>query len=293
MSRSSSKLCVRFVRPSGALFVLAALASSACDKGPAPERVRLELPAMVTSTDPAQALVRARYPRQGLVVSPGPNDFEVAPPDVATVSPRGAVTCKKTGNAKVTVSIRGVRGDAPLACRLVDRVEMGELPPLDVARGPVTVSARAIDKSGKELSDVPVVVSSERPSIVRVAGLTLTPLAVGETGIVARAGNAERRLRARAIRTLELEALPMDGGRRINMSVKEGKYELTVNLRTERTLGIEWRGAPYCSYRATGKEHRSTCVMQGKGGAVFDNPAFLESGSTEVSRQGVTLAEVP
>jgi hypothetical protein len=77
------------------------------------------------------------------------------------------------------------------------------------------------------------------------------------------------------------------------MSVKEGKYELSVKFRTERTLSIEWRGAPYCSYRATGKEHRSTCVMQGKGGAVFDNPAFLESGSTEVSRQGVTLAEVP
>jgi hypothetical protein len=95
------------------------------------------------------------------------------------------------------------------------------------------------------------------------------------------------------IRTLELEALPMDGGRRINMSLKEGKYELSVTLRTPRSLSIEWRGAPYCSYRATGKTHRSTCVMQGKGGAVFDNPAFLDSGSTEVSRQGVVLAEVP
>jgi len=292
VSRSTFKLRGRFFS-NAAPFVLSALASAACDKGPAPERVRLELPAMVTSTDPAQALVRARYPRQGLVVSPGPNDFEVVPPDVATVSPQGAVVCKKTGDAKVTVSIRGVRGDAPLVCRLVDRVEVGELPPLDVARGPVTVSALALDKSGTELSDVPVVVSSERPSTVRVAGVTLTPLAVGETGIVARAGNAERRLKARVIRTLELEALPMDGGRRINMSLKEGKYELSVTLRTARSLSIEWRGAPYCSYRATGKTHRSTCVMQGKGGAVFDNPAFLDSGSTEVSRQGVVIAEVP
>jgi hypothetical protein len=248
---------------------------------------------MVASPDPARALVRARYPQKGLVVSPGPHEYEVNPPDVATASPDGAIVCKKTGDAKVTVIIQGVRGDAPIACRLVDRVEVGELPPLDVARGPVTVPARALDKSGKELADVPVVLSSERPSTVRVSALTLTPQAVGETGIVARAGNAEKRLRARVIRTLDIEQLPMDGGRRINMSLKEGKYELSVTLRTEKTLAVEWRGAPYCSYRATSKTHRSTCVMQGKGGAVFDNPAFLESGSTEVTRQGVVLAEVP
>ena len=45
-----------------------------------------------------------------------------------------------------------------------------------------------------------------------------------------------------------------------------------------RTLAVEWRGAPYCSYRATGRTHRSTCVMQGKGGVVFDNPANLSLG---------------
>ncbi len=291
MSRSTKTPVARSFRSLAAL--VTAFAATACNKGPAPERVRLELPAMVTSTDPARALVRARYPMKGLIVSPGPHDYEVTPPDVATASPDDTVVCKKTGDAKVTVIIQGIRGDAPIACRLVDRVEVSELPPLDVTKGPVTVSARALDKSGKELSDVPVVVTSERPSIVRVSGVTLTPLAVGESGIVARAGNAEKRLRARAIRTLEVEALPMDGGRRINMSLKEGKYELSVTLRTEKTLAVEWRGAPYCSYRATGKTHHSTCVMQGKGGAVFDNPAFLESGLTDVTHQGVVLAEVP
>jgi hypothetical protein len=77
------------------------------------------------------------------------------------------------------------------------------------------------------------------------------------------------------------------------MSLKDGKYELSVTLRTERTLSVEWRGAPYCSYRATGRTHTSTCVMQGKGGVVFDNPAFLEGGSTDVTTNGVVLAEVP
>jgi hypothetical protein len=248
---------------------------------------------MVTSTDPARALVRARYPTRGSVVSPGPHDFEVTPPDVATATPDGSVSCKKTGDAKIVVSVQGVKDDETLRCRLVARVEVAELPPLDVAKGPVTVPVRALGKDGKELSDVPVVLSSERPSVVRITGNTLTPLAVGETGIVARAGNAERRLRARAVRTLQKEALPLDGGRRINMSLTEGKYELSLSLRTERTVRVEWRGAPYCSYRSTGKTHRSNCVLQGKGGVVFDNPAFLESGSTDVSTNGVVLAEVP
>jgi hypothetical protein len=248
---------------------------------------------MVTSTDPARTVVRARYPTKGSIVSPGPHDYEVVPSDVASVSPNGAVVCQKSGDAKIVVAIRGVKDDETLRCRLVHRIEVGDIPPLDVAKGPVTVSARAFDKGGKELSDVAVVLSSERPSVVRVAGTTLTPLAVGETGIVARAGNTEKRLRARAIRTLNVEALPLDGGRRINMSLKDGKYELSLTLRAERTVAIEWRGAPYCSYRATGRNHRSTCVMQGKGGVVFDNPAFLESGSTDVTTSGVVLAEVP
>jgi hypothetical protein len=276
-----------------AIALLLVLATTACDKGPTPQLVRLELPAMVTSTDPARALVRARYPQQGSVVSPGPHEYEVVPPDVASVTPDGSVICQKTGDAKIVVTIRGVKDDETLHCRPVHRIDVGDVPPLDVTKGPVTVSARAFDKGGKELGDVAVVLSSERPSVVRVAGNTLTPLAVGETGIVARAGNAEKRLRARAIRTLKVEALPLDGGRRINMSLKDGKYELSVTLRTERTLSVEWRGAPYCSYRATGRTHTSTCVMQGKGGVVFDNPAFLEGGSTDVTTNGVVLAEVP
>jgi hypothetical protein len=285
---SASKLCVRL-----RLAALFAALAAGCNQGPAPELVRLELPEMVTTSDPVRTLVRARYPMQGSVVSPGPHEYEVAPPDVATVSPDGAVTCRKTGDAKIVVSVRGVKGDAMLHCRIVDRVEVGELPPLDVTRGPVTVTARALAKGGKALDDVPVVVSSERPSVVRVAGLTLTPLSVGETGLVARAGNAEKKLKARAVRTLNVEALPLDGGRRINMSLKDGKYELSVTFPVERTLNVEWRGAPYCAYKATSATHRSSCVLQGKGGVVFDNPAFLENGATEVSTKGVVLAEVP
>jgi hypothetical protein len=268
-------------------------ALAACNQGPAPELVRLELPEMVTSTDPARTLVRARYPMKGSVVTPGPHEYAVTPPDVATVAPDGAVLCQKSGDAKVVVSIRGVKGETALKCRLVAGVELGELPPLDVARGPVTLTARALAKDGKALDDVPVVISSERPNVARVSGLTVTPLSVGETGLVARAGNAEKKLKARVVRTLNVEALPLDGGKRINMSLKDGKYELSLTLPSDRTVSVEWRGAPYCAYKATSKTHRSGCVLQGKGGVVFDNPAFLASGSTEVSTSGVTLAEVP
>jgi hypothetical protein len=37
----------------------------------------------------------------------------------------------------------------------------------------------------------------------------------------------------------------------------------------------------------------STCVLRGKGGVVFDNPGFLNTGKKEISLDGVELAEVP
>ena len=121
----------------------------------------------------------------------------------------------------------------------------------------------------------------------------LTPRGVGETTVTLRAGNKERKLPVRIVKTLSPEALPLEGGRRIFLSTPDGKYEVEVNLPVEKTFAVEWRGAPYCAYKASGKTHRASCTLTGKGGAVIDNPAFLVSGSTEVSREGISLREVP
>ncbi len=278
-------------RRSRARWLPLAILALAC-KGPPPEQVRLELPERILSPDPARATVHVR--RSGASsVSKEKLEFTVTPADVASVTPDGTITCKKTGDAKVLVSVQGVKDDEALACRLVDRLDMGELPVFDLSKPPVVVSAHALSKTGVALDDVPVTLRSESPRVLGVAGNTLTPLAVGTTSITATAGTKEQKFPVRVVRSVTAEALPLEGGRRIYYSLPDGKYEVEVNLLADKELAVEWRGAPYCSYKGRGRTHRSTCVLQNKGGAVVDNPAYLMNGDTTVSGTGIVVREVP
>jgi len=276
--------------PVRAALTLTALAG--CQAGPPPDLVRLELPDQVLSADPLKPTVHVRRGGTSKLLEE-PAEFSVTPPELASVDKAGTITCSSSGDGRVTVSVQGVKAERKLACRLVDRIEVGELPLLDVSGSPVTLTARALTKAGKELADVALVVASQSPRVLAVTGMTLTPVAVGETSITVRAGTRENKIRARIVKSLTPEALPLEGGRRIFFSLPDGKFEVEVTLPSEKALSVEWRGAPYCAYKATASTHRANCVLQGKGGAVVDNPAFLLTGSTEVSRQGVSIRQVP
>jgi hypothetical protein len=273
-----------------ALTIAAAL--TACQSEPPPDLVRLELPELVTGADPVRATVHVRRGGASKPAS-GPVALSVVPPDIASTAKDGTLTCTKSGDAKVTADVQGVKDDAPLRCRLVERLELGELPTFDVSGAPVALAVRALGKGGKELSDVPVSISTDNPRLLKASALTLTPLAVGETQVSVRAGGKERREKVRIVRSIDAEALPIEGGRRISFSLSEGKYEVEVTLPADKALAVEWRGAPYCAYRGTGRVHRSNCTLQGKGGAVVDNPAFVTQGSTEVSKNGIKIREIP
>ncbi len=261
-------------------------------KGPPPDQVRLELPDLVMSQDPVHATVHVRRGNTSSVANEK-TDFSVTPADVARVGSDMNLVCTKSGDARVTASIQGVSGSATVKCRLVDRIETGTLPPFDVTKGAITVHATALAKSGAPLDDVPVTLSSESPHVASVSGNVLTPLAVGETTLTLKAGNRTKTLPVRVVRSVAPEPLPLEGGHRIYFGLPEGKYELKVDMLVDRTLTVEWRGAPYCSYKGDGRSHVSTCVLQAKGGAVVDNPAFLATGSTAVSMTGISINEVP
>lgn len=273
-----------------ALFGLA-FAPLAC-KGPPPDQVRLELPDVILSSDPVHPSVTVR--RGGAAtVSNEKADFSVVPGEVARVGADANLTCLKSGDAKVTASIQGVSGSTSVKCRLVDRIETGTLPLFDLSKGPVTVQASALAKSGAPLDDVPVTLSTESPHVASASGNVLTPLAVGETKLTLKAGSQTKTVPVRVVRSVTPEALPLEGGHRIYFGLPEGKYEVKVELPAEHAFSIEWRGAPYCAYKGSGKSHVSTCVLQAKGGAVVDNPAFLLTGSTAVSTSGISIDEVP
>lgn len=280
---------------SGSRRVLASLAALplalACE-GPPPDQVRVELPEIVTSADPVRVTVHVR--RNG--ASSVTNDkvvFTVTPPDVASVDKSMNLTCLKSGDASVSANVQGVKSSASVKCRLVERLEAVSLPVFDLSKPPVTLQVHALAKSGAPLEDVPVTLTADSPRIVSVTDSTLTPLAVGETSVRVSAGTKTTKIPVRVVRSLNPEALPLEGGRRLYFGLPEGKYEIELELPVEKDVSVEWRGAPYCAYKGHGRSHVSSCVLQSKGGAVVDNPGYLLTGATDVSTAGVSVREVP
>ncbi|HEU5074850.1 MAG TPA: Ig-like domain-containing protein [Polyangiaceae bacterium] len=275
--------------------LLAALAVTACQKGPPPRAVAVELPEQVFGGEAARALVGITDANGNRTTSSADHDFVVEPPDLATVTKKGFVTCEKSGDGKISVTVQDVTGSAPLACRVVTDIEIPDVGRVDIGDGPFQPKARVRDKTGKELSDVKLTYSPQITSAVKAKGLELVPVGVGQTEVVASAGPAKTTFKVEVVRRLKPEALPMDNNKRIDFSLPPGNYELVVNLETPKPIRVTWRTAPYCHYdhRTPKKQHVATCTLQEKGGVVFDNPVFLNHGELEVGHRYVEIREIP
>jgi hypothetical protein len=264
-----------------------------CPKDPPPESIRAELPNVVINREPIRPTVRARRSRESHDVPPGGFTLRAEPPALATANADGTLTCTKSGDGTVIVDVQGVRTKAYLRCRLVDRIEVDELSTIDLKKGAVTLKTRVVDKAGHELADVPVSVSPTNREPLTVRDFQVTPVAVGSTTLVLRAGHAERKIDVRVVRSIDFEAQPLRGGRRIDITLPKGNHEIEVTLRQPKELRIDWRGARQCNYNATAVVHRSSCVLEDKGGAVVDNPAFVESGETAVAKDRIVVRQIP
>jgi hypothetical protein len=282
----------RVSSPLGAV-PLWALLLLGCDLEPAPAALKLELPPVVVSSDPVRAAVRLTDADGRKSLGTKEYAFSVTPGALASVDRRGNVICQKSGDGTVEVVVGGVKASSPLRCRLVERIEAPAVGRVELDRGPFVPAVRVLGKGGAELSDVTLTLSSKSSAVLYPKDSQLVPKSVGSAVIVARAGQAFVEFPVDVVRRVTVEALPIDANRKINFSLDAGKYELSVKLPVDKRLKAEWRGAPYCDYSASGREHLSTCVLRTKGGVVFDNPAYLARGETTVSTEGVTLFEVP
>jgi hypothetical protein len=266
---------------------------TACEAQETPAALRVELPRVALSADPLKATLRITDAEGRTKIGDKEYDFSVSPGDLATVDRRGNVVCTRSGDGSVTAVVGGVKASAPLRCRLVAKIEAPSLGRVELAAGPFVPPVRVLGKGGKELSDVPLTLTSKSSQVLYPKDSQLVPKSVGSAVVVARAGQAFVEFGVDVVRKVSVEALPLDGNRKINFSLEAGKYELSVKLPAEKRLKAEWRGAPYCDYSATAKDHVSTCVLRTKGGVVFDNPAYLVRGDDAVSTEGVSLFEVP
>jgi hypothetical protein len=278
-----------------ALAVVFLASVSACEHRDPPSDMRLEFPSVIDSRDPVTVVVHATS-SQGVTstVSDG-LDSSVEPKDLATVSAPGVVKCEHSGDGKLSVNVSGVVRTVALRCRIVDRIEASDVGRVELSAGPFKPKLRVLDKTGAELNDIDVSFVSKNAGVAYPKDGMVVPKTVGTANLTARAGQASADFKVDVVRKVVVEALPIDGNKRIYFSLDAGKYELTIKLHGPKRVNVEWRGAPYCNAASDGMDHVATCTLraQGGGGVVFDNPAYLNDGSKAISLDGVELYEVP
>jgi hypothetical protein len=281
-------------RPLASLLFLLALPAAQCQKGPPPRAIALEVPEQIVGGDGARVIVTLTAQDGNRNTSQAEHDLVVDPPELATVTKKGFVTCQESGDGKLSLTIGDVTGTTPLACRMVAKIEARDVGRVDIADGAFEPEVKILDKAGKELPDVKLAYSPKITSAVKAKGLQLVPAGVGQTEVIASAGPISTSFKVEVVKRLTPEALPMSDNRRIDFSLPPANYELVVNLNEPKPIRVTWRTAPYCHYDTKPKKvHVATCTLREKGGVVFDNPAFLNDGSTEVGHKYVEIREIP
>ena len=275
-----------------ALFSLL-LAPLACDRREPPRDFRLELTDVIASTDLATVTVRATNAEGVTAASTEEHSFTVAPAGLANITPRGGLTCQKSGDGTVSLTLGPNTRSVPLRCRLVEKVDASDVGRVELTAGAFKPKIRVLGKGGAELDGVELTLTSKNSGVLFPRGSELVPKTVGNATLLARAGQVTQEFKVDVVRKVAPEALPIDQNRRVSYTLEAGKYELRVVLPAEKRLSAEWRGAPYCNYTGTSKEHVSTCVLRTKGAVVLDNPGFLMTGASDVVVDGVSIYEVP
>jgi len=272
---------------------LVALLLLGCNQRDVPRDFRLELAGVIDSTDPARVGVRAVAADGTVAPAEGEYPFTVNPRDLASIDKLGNLICQRSGDGLVTLTLGPNTHNAPLKCRIVARIDASDVGRVELTAGLIKPRVRVLGKKGEELNDVQLLLTSRNTEVLVPKGGELLPKNVGTATILARAGQVTQTFKVDVIRTVTPEALPLENNHKIYFSLEPGKYELHVVLPQSKRLTAEWRSAPYCNYAATTQDHISVCILRAKGGVVFDSPAYLLNGSTEISTAGVAIAEVP
>jgi hypothetical protein len=275
------------------LSVFTAIALLGCAKYDIPHDFRLEVADVILSTDPAKVTVRLVSEERKVTTGQAEYPLVIKPDNLAKLGPLNTLTCLKSGDGTVELTLGNNHRTAPLKCRLVEKVDASNVGRVELKGGPFKPNIQILGKGGIVLDSVELLLSSKNTGVLFPKGSELVPKEVGTATVIARAGQVSKEFTVDVVRKVDVEALPLEQDKKVFFSLEPGKYELALNLPEEKRLTAEWRSAPYCNYAATSKKHVSICVLRAKGGVVFDSPAYLLSGKAMTSTEGVTLYEIP
>jgi hypothetical protein len=273
--------------------LLAVFAACACDRTP-PRSIKFELPELIVGMTPVNAVLMVRDQSGLQKKATGSHDFRLDPADLASVAPNGTIRCKRSGNARLTVAIRGVEASHPVRCRLIgELVVERDVERLVLGQPAQPIGVKVLNEKGQPAPDVPLTLSAGSSRALHLKGRFMLPNQVGSATVSVQAGEEQASFRVEVVEKLQPEAIALEGGRKAYFSLPPGKYELTARFQSNAVFSATWRGAPYCNYQGSAEVHRTSCVLRTKGGVEFDNPGYIVNKSKELALQGVALYAVP
>jgi hypothetical protein len=202
---------------------------------PSPKTIQLEPSLLHFSASGAAIRLKAvPLDERGKVVPSIAITFESASPTVATVTPDGLVTARRSGRTQVRVTGGGIAGTAAVVVAIPSAMSVvpQELTLVGIgAKG--ELQTRVVDENGEPVPDQGAQWSSADTSVLTVAGGVLTATGIGKTNVRAIVGA----LRAEATVVVDeppFEAVRVDEPR---IMVREGELA-PVHVRALDAQGV-------------------------------------------------------
>jgi len=215
-------------------------------------------------------------------------------PEALEVSSDGSLLCLKTGDATVIVSGGGLTRNVSIACRIPSMIDMPPDLRLDLAKGAVTLQARALGEGGVPLTGVAVPIASSDVSIVTVEGSRLKPVAVGRTTLRAALDPIVAVTRVEVVNTVVSERMTLADGKARAFELAPGTYHVMVDfkaaLNVRQGVALSWSG-PSCPAQLEQMTHDLTCRTEVPATLTVTNPAQIGVGVPVVG--SVTVERVP
>jgi hypothetical protein len=282
-------------RPGPHLLAAAALplllAGLACaDKTPA--RIEVSpLPALILNRSPLPVKATP-VNKDGKPVSGPSLTYAVAPGDLLEASLSGSIRCLKTGDGKLVVTGGGISSEVPVKCRIPTLIELPESLRLTLGAKPSALHARALTEGGTPMPDVPVVISSSAPNVVRVEGDRVIPVAVGRASLKASVDGIVAVAPVEVVESIASGTLTLADGQKRSWTLRPGLYSVSIDVAPPRDVAqgvtLVWQGAR-CDDRPEGRTHQLTCDAPDGATLTVANPVtyglgLAVSGKVEIDR---------
>ena len=240
-------------------------------------------PAGIEVNGPAMIIKKTRIPVGAVVVNgsgKGLNDvglsYTATPTEILKVEKDGSMLCRTTGDATIEISGGGLNTQHHVKCRIPTRILMPERDHLLLGEGPVLMAPRVMGEGGRPLADMPVMLTSSDPSILKTEGGKAIPVAIGKAVLKASVGSVVAVAPIEVIEKVAGGSLRLDDGKSRSWTLQEGTFRVEIDVKPSHAVdhGVtaSWEGSS-CETQPEQQSHRFSCRVHATATLTVTNPS--------------------